>query len=393
MFKRFVAYAAALPLLVSLALPASAAEPQEKAASFSPSVDKQTAPKELIVHFKDSVTNTAAKEIVSKNGGQITDKSDHFYVVKVNSSSTNDAVEKYENLNTVEYAEPNATFHATYVPNDPFYKTQQYAPQKVAAEQAWDVTQSSSSVKIAVVDTGVDYNHPDLEGKVIKGHDFVADDENPIDENEHGTHVAGIAAANTNNGVGVAGLAPKASILAVRVLDAEGSGSLDDVAQGIRYAADQGAQVINLSLGGNLGTKTLEDAVNYAWNKGSVVVAAAGNSGVALPSYPAYYENAIAVAATDQNDQKASFSNFGTWVDIAAPGVDIYSTIPLNRYASFSGTSMASPVVAGVAGLLAAQGKNASQIRSALESTADPITGTGTLFQNGRVNAAKAVQQ
>jgi thermitase len=122
-------------------------------------------------------------------------------------------------------------------------------------------------------------------------------------------------------------------------------------------------------------------------------VAAAGNSGVALPSYPAYYSNAIAVAATDQNDQKASFSNFGTWVDVAAPGVDIYSTITNNQYASYSGTSMASPVVAGVAGLLAAQGKNASQIRAALEGTADPVTGTGTLFQNGRVNAAKAVQQ
>ncbi|MDR7073422.1 S8 family peptidase [Fictibacillus barbaricus] len=392
MFKRFVACAASIPLLVSLALPASAAESQNKEASFSPAVEKQSAPKELIVHFKDSVSNASAKKIISQNGGQITDKSDQFYVVKVNSSA-NDAVKKYKNLTSVEYAEPNATFHATYVPNDPFYKTQQYAPQKVAAEQAWDVTQSSSSVKIAVVDTGVDYNHPDLAGKVIKGHDFVADDEDPIDENEHGTHVAGIAAANTNNGVGVAGLAPKASILAVRVLDADGSGSLDDVAQGIRYAADQGAQVINLSLGGNLGTKTLEDAVNYAWNKGSVVVAAAGNSGVNLPSYPAYYSNAIAVAATDQNDQKASFSNFGTWVDIAAPGVDIYSTIPLNRYASFSGTSMASPVVAGVAGLLAAQGKSASQIRAALENTADPVTGTGALFQHGRVNAAKAVQQ
>jgi thermitase len=302
-------------------------------------------------------------------------------------------VKKFESLDSVEYAEPNTTLHASYVPNDPDYKTKQYAPQKVSAEQAWDTTQSSSNVKIAVIDTGVDYNHPDLSGKVIKGADFVDDDNDPIDENEHGTHVAGIAAANTNNGVGIAGLAPKASILAVRVLDADGSGSLDDVAQGIRYAADQGAQVINLSLGGSIGSQTLQDAVNYAWNKGSVVVAAAGNSGVALPSYPAYYSNAIAVAATDQNDQKASFSNFGTWVDIAAPGVDIYSTTPNNQYASFSGTSMASPVVAGVAGLLAAQGKNASQIRAALEDTADPVTGTGTLFQNGRVNAAKAVQQ
>ncbi|MBY6037251.1 S8 family peptidase [Fictibacillus nanhaiensis] len=391
MLKRFVACAASVPLLVSLALPASAAEPEVKEASFTPPSQQEAAPQEIIIHFKDSVSDSAAKTGISKFGGKVVDATKDFMVVKVNGSVA-DAIKKFESLDSVEYAEPNATFHASYVPNDPSYKTKQYAPQKVSAEQAWDVTQSAASVKIAVIDTGVDYNHPDLAGKVIKGRDFVADDNDPIDENEHGTHVAGIAAANTNNGIGIAGLAPKASILAVRVLDAGGSGSLDDVAQGIRYAADQGAQVINLSLGGNLGSKTLEDAVNYAWNKGSVVIAAAGNSGVNLPSYPAYYSNAIAVAATDQNDQRAAFSNWGTWVDIAAPGVAIYSTTPNNQYASFSGTSMASPVVAGVAGLLAAQGKNASQIRTALQSTADKVSGTGTFFQNGRVNAAKAVQ-
>jgi thermitase len=390
MLKRFVAGAASLPLLISLVLPASAAEPEVQEASFT-SAAKQQAAQEILVHYKDSVSAASAKNGASKYG-EVVDSTEDFTVIKV-SGNVADAVKKFESLDSVEYAEPNITFHASYVPNDPDYKTKHYAPQKVAAEQAWDTTQSTSNVKIAVIDTGVDYYHPDLDGKVIKGADFVADDDDPIDENDHGTHVAGIAAANTNNGVGIAGLAPKASILAVRVLDADGSGSLDDVAQGIRYAADQGAQVINLSLGGNLGSKTLQDAVNYAWNKGSVIVAAAGNTGVALPSYPAYYSNVIAVAATDQNDQKASFSNFGTWVDIAAPGVDIYSTITNNQYASYSGTSMASPVVAGVAGLLAAQGKNASQIRAALEDTADPVTGTGTLFQNGRVNAAKAVQQ
>ncbi|MCM3717624.1 S8 family peptidase [Fictibacillus phosphorivorans] len=390
MLKRFVAGAASLPLLVSLALPASAVESEVQEASFTTSVKQEAATQEVIVRYKDSISAFSAQNTIS-TFGKVVDATEDFSVVKVN-GDVSEAIKKLESLDSVEYAEPNITLHASYVPNDPDYQTKQYAPQKVSAEQAWDTTQSSSNVKIAVIDTGVDYYHPDLAGKVIKGADFVDDDNDPIDENEHGTHVAGIAAANTNNGIGIAGLAPKAQILAVRVLDANGSGSLDDVAQGIRYAADQGAQVINLSLGGSVGTQTLQDAVNYAWDKGSVVVAAAGNSGVSLPSYPAYYENAIAVAATDRNDQKASFSNFGTWVDIAAPGVDIYSTIPNNQYASFSGTSMASPVVAGVAGLLAAQGKNASQIRAALENTADPVTGTGTLFQNGRVNAAKAVQ-
>lgn len=390
MFKRFAALAASATLLVSAAVPASAANFEEKEATFTFSSEQQLAPQELIVHFNDSVDSTYAKEVVSKFGGEVVETTEDFVVVKVD-GKVSEAVKAFESHNSVEFAEPNATFHASYTPNDPAYQSQQYAPQKVKANQAWDVTQSASSVKIAVIDTGVDYNHPDLAGKVIKGYDFVQDDNDPMDEHDHGTHVSGIAAANTNNGVGMAGLAPKASILAVRVLDAGGSGTLDDVAQGIRYAADQGAQVINLSLGGLLGTQTLKDAVNYAWNKGSVVVAAAGNESSAKPSYPAYYSNAIAVAATDQNDNLAYFSNYGTWVDIAAPGVSIYSTVVGGGYENFSGTSMAAPVVAGVAGLLAAQGRSASEIRTALEDTADNVTGTGVLFQNGRVNAANAV--
>ncbi|TKD72393.1 S8 family peptidase [Pseudalkalibacillus hwajinpoensis] len=390
MFKRLAAFATSATLLMSVALPASATNLEGNEAP-SYSSEQQLAPQELIVHFKDSVKSTYAKELVAKVGGNVIETTDEFMVVKVNGSVT-EAIKGLEGNSLVEYAEPNSMFHVNYVPNDPFYKTKQYAPQKVKAEQAWDVTQSNSSVKIAVIDTGVDYNHPDLAGKVIKGYDFADNDNDPMDEHYHGTHVSGIAAAKTNNGIGIAGLSPNASILAVRVLDESGSGSLDDVAQGIRYSADQGAQVINLSLGGILGSQTLKDAVNYAWNKGSVVVAAAGNESSPKPSYPAYYSNAIAVAATDQNDTIAFYSNYGTWVDIAAPGSSVYSTMPGNSYDNLSGTSMASPVVAGVAGLLAAQGRSASEIRTALEETADNVTGTGTLFQNGRVNAANAVQ-
>ncbi len=389
MFKRFAALAASATLLVSAAAPASAANFEVKEATFNKS-SEQLAPQELIVHFKDSVLGSKAEQIVTQLGGEVVETTEDFVVVKVD-GKVNEALKAFEGNSAVEYAEPNVTFHASYTPNDPAYQSQQYAPQKVSADIAWDVTQSASNVKIAVIDTGVDYNHPDLSGKVIKGYDFVENDNDPMDEHDHGTHVSGIAAANTNNGIGMAGLAPKASILAVRVLDEGGSGTLDDVAQGIRYAADQGAQVINLSLGGLLGTQTLREAVDYAWNKGSVVIAAAGNESSAKPSYPAYYSNAIAVAATDQSDTIAYFSNYGTWVDIAAPGVSIYSTVVGGGYEKFSGTSMAAPVVAGVAGLLAAQGRSASDIRTALEDTADNVTGTGVLFQNGRVNAEKAV--
>ncbi|MGP4081122.1 S8 family peptidase [Pseudalkalibacillus sp. R45] len=390
MLKRVGTFVASLSLVIGMAAPASASDSSEKEPTFKP-ITEQSAPQEVIVHFEESITSSITDEVLAKVNGEITEKTDEFLVVEVE-GNVSEAIESFEAVDAVSYAEPNVTLHANYMPNDPAYHSLQYAPQKIGAEAAWDVTLSDPSVKIAVVDTGVDYNHPDLDGKVLEGYDFVDDDNDAIDENEHGTHVAGIAAANTDNGEGIAGLAPEASILPVRVLDADGSGSLDDVAQGIRYAADQGAQVINLSLGGAVGTQTLEDAVNYAWEQGSVVIAAAGNSSSPLPSYPAFYENAIAVAATDQNDTIAYFSNYGTWVDIAAPGVDIYSTIPNGGYASYSGTSMASPVVAGVAGLLAAQGKNAEQIRTALEETADDVRGTGTLFQNGRVNAANAVQ-
>ncbi|MCA0987128.1 S8 family peptidase [Guptibacillus algicola] len=390
MLKQVAALATSATLLFSSALPASAAETEGKEAPFTYSSQQQVAPQELIVHFNESVNSTYAKEIVKKAGGNVIETTDDFFVVKVNGNSAQ-AIKALEKNPNVDYAEENSMFHVSYTPNDPFFSSEQYAPQKVKAPAAWDVSQSSSSVKIAVIDTGVDYNHPDLSGKVIKGYDFADNDNDPMDEHYHGTHVAGIAGANTNNGIGIAGLAPNASILAVRVLDESGSGSLDDVAQGIRYSADQGAQVINLSLGGILGSQTLKDAVNYAWNKGSVVVAAAGNESSPKPSYPAYYSNAIAVAATDQNDTIAYYSNYGTWVDIAAPGSSVYSTMPGNSYDNLSGTSMASPVVAGVAGLLASQGRSASEIRTALEETADYVTGTGTLFQNGRVDAEGAV--
>lgn len=384
MIKKFMAVAAVLPMVVSLASPAQAAS--------KPVTKAEVAPNEIIVKFKSGVSSAKTKAIHADSNAQVVEKENGFQVVKVKSGDVKDAIKEYKNDKNVEYAEPNYTYKATFTPNDPYFASNQYAPQKVGAQSAWDVTQGSSSVKIAIVDTGVDYNHPDLAGKVVKGADYVDDDNDPMDLNQHGTHCAGIAAAATNNSKGIAGMAPNASILAVRVLDANGSGSLADVASGIRYAADQGAKVISLSLGGPSSATTLQDAVNYAAGKGSVVVAAAGNESTSAPSYPGYYSAAIAVAATDRNDALASFSNYGSWVDVAAPGVSILSTVPGGGYANLSGTSMATPLVAGVAGLLASQGKSASQIRAAIENTADKISGTGTYFSKGRVNAAKAVR-
>ncbi len=385
--KRLLAIVASLALAIVLALP------QTGGAEAAPADKPAYAPDQVIVKFKEGTSARTMKATHQEEQAKLLSRNETlgFDVVKVEDKSVEQAVQEYEKNPDVEYAEPNYIYTIQWTPNDPDFSSRQWGPQKVQAPEAWDVTRGSSSTRIAIVDTGVQYDHPDLAGKVVRGYDFVDDDSDPYDGNGHGTHCAGIAAAVTDNGRGIAGMAPNATIYAVRVLDDNGSGTLDDVANGIIHAADNGADVISLSLGAPVGATTLRNAVDYAWNSGSVVVAAAGNSGTSLPSYPAYYDNAIAVAATDSNDNKASFSNYGSWVDVAAPGVDIYSTYTGSSYRSLSGTSMATPHVAGLAGLLDAQGRSASQIRAAIENTADPISGTGTYWSKGRINAYKAV--
>lgn len=348
---------------------------------------------EVIVKFKEKVGAAVQKRLIKKLGATVIADRDvvdsPFQIIKV--ANVKKVVSALQQNPNVVYAEPNYLFHATWTPNDTYYDYQ-YGPQLTNTDWAWDIVRGSSRQEIAVIDTGVDYTHSDLDEKTILGYDFVDNDYNPMDLNGHGTHVAGIAAAETNNANGIAGMAPYTAILAVRVLDANGGGSLADVADGIRYAADMGAEVINLSLGCNCDTRTLENAVNYAWNQGAVVVAAAGNSGTSTTFEPASYENVIAVAAVDRDDRLASFSNYGSWVDVAAPGVDIASTYPGQRYVYMSGTSMASPHVAGLAALLAAQNRSNAEIRRAIEWTADPISGTGTYFEHGRINSYQAVR-
>lgn len=350
---------------------------------------------EVIVSFKKHVSLQQSKKIIKQlDVGTVihVNPALHLHVIKLkNTLQTTEVINKLQELKTVQYAEVNGTVQASHIPNDPDY-VKQWGLKKVSAEKAWDTTQGLPEVQIAVVDTGVDYNHPDLVGKVIKGHDHVDNDADPMDGNLHGTHVSGIAAATTDNQTGMAGMAPKSKILAIRVLDNDGSGSWSSVAAGITEAADKGAEVVNLSLGGSFYSQALEQAVNYAWSKGSVVVAAAGNENTQLPSYPAYYKNALAVAATDENDKRARFSNYGHWVDVAAPGTKIYSTVLNGKYDSLNGTSMAAPFVAGIAALVSSQGKTHQQIRQTIESTADQINGTGNYWVHGRVNAFKAVQ-
>ncbi|MCS7300639.1 MAG: S8 family serine peptidase [Fimbriimonadales bacterium] len=313
----------------------------------------------------------------------------------------------------VRYVERNYLAFVCSTPNDPLFGAQ-WGLTRIQAPQAWAQWQPQRTVYLAIVDTGVDSSHPDLSQKMrrhsngaVYGYNAVFNNANAGDGHGHGTHCAGIAAAHTHNGVGIAGVAAwnaslasahtAVQIMPVKVLNDQGYGSFADVARGIIWAADNGAHIVSLSLGATVGTQQLHDAVNYAWNRGCLVVAAAGNNGSNAPFYPAYYENVIAVAATDPDDRLTEFSQFGAWVDIAAPGEGILSTVPGGGYESWSGTSMACPHVAGAAALIWSRTPSLTnqQLRQVLENHADPCQpywfgGIGE--GKGRLNLRRALQ-
>jgi thermitase len=278
-------------------------------------------------------------------------------------------------------------------PNDVGF-SRQWALIKIQAPQAWNITHGSNKVKIAILDSGIDSNHPDLASKVVANKNF-SDSPTLEDKYGHGTHVAGIAAANTNNRIGIAGSGYNSSLMNVKVLGDGGGGAYSWIIQGIIWAADNGANVINLSMCGDVDSPAMKQAVDYAWNKGLVVVTAASNNGKSIPSYPAAYDNSLAVAATDAEDHLCAYSDWGTWVDVAAPGSS-FSTLPGNNYAAMGGTSMAAPYVSGLAALaftLAVDtngdGKVNDEIRAAIQNGCDNLGISG--IGSGRINAYKTI--
>lgn len=294
-----------------------------------------------------------------------------------------------------EFAEPDYIASIVLAPNDPYYATYQWHLPKVSAPTAWDATTGSDGVTLAVVDSGVQATHPDLAGRVLAGYDFVNGDFDPADDNGHGTAVAGVAAAQGNDGIGVAGAAWNISILPVKVMNSSGSGSYSAIANGITYAADRGARVINLSLGGTSASSTLQNAVSYAWNKGCVIIAAAGNNASSATVYPAAYPNVVAVSATTSSDTRASFSSYGSFVDLCAPGENITTTWLNSGYITISGTSFSSPLTAGVAALAISLNPELSnaQVGSLLAANADDLGAAGydIYFGAGRLNAARVI--
>ncbi|MDQ0851273.1 thermitase [Arthrobacter sp. B3I9] len=377
----------------------------------------------VLVKFRDSgAAGTALQSYGLKGGAGI--GSTGAQLVQVPAGKEQQLIEALSRNPAVEYAESDEL--ATVATADQYFPGQ-YALQNdgqsftstggtltveggkadadVDAVEAWDVT-TGNGTKVAIVDTGVASDNPDISPKVVARANF-SDSPTAEDLYGHGTHVAGIVAATADNTLGVAGVCPACTILDAKVLNDDGTGSTSRIAEGIDWAVSNGAQVINMSLGLGVPSRTLETAVNNAWKHGVVIVAAAGNAGTQAKVYPGAYSNVIAVAATDNADAKAPFSTYGKWVDVAAPGVNIYSTFPNHPfqlgadgrrsqgYDVESGTSMASPVVAGVAALAWSAHADATNksVRADLESTADEISGTGTAWAHGRVNANNAVRQ
>ncbi len=294
----------------------------------------------------------------------------------------------------IKFAEPNYIAEASFTPNDARYYSQWHL-QKISAAPGWDISTGSTNVPIAIIDSGVDPTHPDLTGKLISGYNFVAGNTDTHDVMGHGTAVAGSAAAISNNYTGVAGVAWQNPVMPLVVINSSNYATYYDIAMAITYAADHGAKIINLSLAGSSSSSTLQNAVNYAWNKGAVIFAAAANYSTSTPYYPAACNNVVAVSATTSSDTPASFSNYGNWVDISAPGVSILTTTNGGTYSSWSGTSFSSPIAAGLGALIMSVNSSLTntQIVDIIEKNADDLGAPGfdPYFGYGRINVYKSV--
>ncbi|OBZ08156.1 MULTISPECIES: S8 family peptidase [Bacillales] len=313
--------------------------------------------RDVVVHFTKPLTpdelDRVKKDIRAESVKQVGDT----FIFRSKNIETDQLVQYFKQSWNTEYTEPHYLYMTNettdaIIPNDSLYSEYQWNLPSIETEKGWNVSKGNDQVIIAVLDTGVQSNHPDLKGKITKGTNIVNEGADPDDDVGHGTHVSGIIGAVVNNGEGVAGLSWYNKIMPVKVLDSSGAGSTYSVAQGIIWAVDHGAKVINMSLGNYAQADFLHDAIKYAYEHDVVMIAASGNDNTDRPGYPAAYPEVFAVAATNSSKEKASFSNYGDYIDVAAPGDSIASTYPGSQYAALSGTSMASPHVAALAGLI-----------------------------------------
>lgn len=363
----------------------------------STSEPSEFAPGEVIVSFEE-ITSDIVKALEAMDGIIVKEISVlKALVVKVTIGNEEEYIQSVRSIRGFRYAERNGIVQAVYTPSDPdWYRL--WNMRIIEADKAWDIHKGSTDATIAIVDTGVDYNHDDLGAHYVSGgYDWVNKDTDPWDDNGHGTHCAGIAAAVIDNGVGIVGVA-QCSIWAEKVLNEEGKGQWDWLADGIVHATDNDVDVLSMSLGGDDYSSLVDSACTYAWNNGVLLVAAAGNNGRDLdlnPHYPASFDTVIAVSATTSSDERWTLSNWGSDIELAAPGVGIYSTIPGDSYGYMTGTSMACPHVSGVAALTWSYIPSLTnvQLRDRLHTAVDDLgdPGKDIHFGYGRINAYKAL--
>ncbi len=350
----------------------------------------QDVPGRLLISARDGVSDEVVALILRRHGA-VTRGHGRIAVAEASSAAV---MESLQATGLFEYVERDHYARLGSTPNDPSF-TSQWHLARIASPAAWDVTTGSSAVTVAVIDTGVDGTHPDLKANVVPGWNFVSGSADTTDRIGHGTAVAGTVAAAGNNGIGVAGVSWHSRIMPLVVVDENDLATYSDIADAIRYAADHGARVINISVGGPAQSAALQSAVDYAWGKGSLIFAAMMNDGMATPYYPAACNHVVAVGATDGYDHLASFSNYGAWVTVTAPGYGILTTAVGGGYAYCYGTSFASPIAAGVAALVLAvnPGLTAAEVTAILEKSSDDLGSKGfdTQFGWGRVNAGSAV--
>lgn len=353
---------------------------------------------ELVIKFKPNVSEKNIQNFIKQNKLSIKKRRDHTIIVTSSNQSTKNILTKIEKMkdNSIQYVEPHFIYLTNEV-NDRLYLDYQWNLPVIFTEEGWELTKGKENVVIAVIDTGVDLDHPEFQGKLVDGINIIDPSSLPMDDDGHGTHIAGIISANTNNNEGIAGITWYNKIMPIKVLDQSGAGTLFDVAEGIFWAADHGAKVINLSLGNYAESEYLHDAIKYAYSKDIVLVAAAGNDNIEDLGYPASYPEVIGVAALNAYQQKAEFSNFGPNIDVAAPGVNIASTFPGEQYAALSGTSMASPHVAGLAGLIRSVNPKLTneEVANMIKETATDLgtIGKDPYYGYGEINIAKAIEK
>ncbi|MGE5701384.1 MAG: S8 family peptidase [Clostridia bacterium] len=352
---------------------------------------------EVVVRFAPRPSNQVIQKMLKQVDGKIKRDYGRAMIIKSHSFTTQQLMQHFAEHPDSVFAEPNYLLLPNRKPNDSMYRPYQWNLPMIGMEKSWDISQGSSNVIVAVVDTGVDLDHPEFKGKLVKGYNFIDNSNVPMDDNGHGTHVSGVIAARTNNKTGIAGMSWNSKIMPIKAIGSDGSGSAFDIAQGIYWATDHGADVINLSVGNYTSSAALKEACKYAFDHNVVLVAASGNDASSQPSYPAAYKEVMSVAAVDHRKKQADFSNYGDYVDVAAPGVDIASTYISSDYAALSGTSMACPHVTALASLIRSvqPGMKNTEVIKLIQRTAVDLgpPGKDQAYGYGLINVNQALTQ